>query len=221
MFGQEQQKLVEKIVEEKPDLIVFTGDLIDYRKYDEIPSLTLMEKLVKIAPTYYVTGNHEWNSGKYDSLEQELLDIGVGVLRNQTVEIKRGHEHIFLSGVDDPAFEKNTEDTQLMEKFLTGVDMQSDTFHILLSHRPELFSLYADDGFDLVFTGHAHGGQFRLPLIGGLVAPNQGLFPKYTEGEHQMGQTTMIVSRGLGNSIIPVRIFNRPEIVVVTLRSTE
>ena len=99
-------------------------------------------------------------------------------------------------------------------------DLSYDSvFNILLSHRPELFDLYADRNIDLIFSGHAHGGQFRIPFIGGLVAPDQGLFPKYTSGVYKQNQSTMIVSRGLGNSIIPIRIFNRPEIVVVTLQS--
>ncbi|WP_455769208.1 metallophosphoesterase [Marinilactibacillus psychrotolerans] len=90
-------------------------------------------------------------------------------------------------------------------------------FKVLLSHRPELFETYAAHGFDLVFSGHAHGGQFRLPFIGGLIAPNQGLFPEYTAGIYSKKQTRMIVSRGLGNSVIPIRINNRPELVIVTL----
>ena len=98
---------------------------------------------------------------------------------------------------------------------------EEDDFQILLSHRPELLSLYSEYEFDVVFSGHAHGGQFRLPFVGGLMAPDQGLFPKYTSGTYKLDNTTMIVNRGLGNSIIPIRIFNRPEIVVVTLKTVK
>jgi predicted MPP superfamily phosphohydrolase len=94
-----------------------------------------------------------------------------------------------------------------------------ENFKILLSHRPELFDLYSDNDMDLIFAGHAHGGQFRIPFIGGLVAPDQGLVPEFTSGSYTQNSSTMFVSRGLGNSIVPIRIFNRPEIVVVTLKS--
>lgn len=205
---------------EKPDLIVFTGDLIDSRRYNEKPSLTLIEQLVDLAPVYYVTGNHEWKSGKYEALEEKLKKLGVHILKNETITITNGSDEIYITGLDDPTFSNENSESEIMEQFLTEAarNFHPNQFHILLSHRPELFPLYAEYGFDLVFSGHAHGGQFRLPFIGGLVAPNQGLFPKYTADDHHIGQTTMIVSRGLGNSIIPVRIFNRPEIVVVTLQ---
>lgn len=220
-FGDDQQTLVKKVMKEKPDLIVFTGDLVDSKKYDEKTSLTLMEKLTDMAPVYYVTGNHEWWSGKYDSLEEKLSDIGVEVMSNTTEEIVIGNERILLTGIDDPA-EENTLETEAsiaeasIKEALT--DIETGDFHILLSHRPELFSLYAEYQFDLVLSGHAHGGQVRIPFIGGLIAPNQGLFPAYTAGTYKINNTTMIVNRGLGNSIIPQRIFNRPEIVVVTLK---
>ena len=103
------------------------------------------------------------------------------------------------------------------EKLLNTLSENSSNFKILLSHRPDLFDIYSNSSVDLVFSGHAHGGQFRLPFIGGLIAPDQGLFPKLTEGIHTSNNTTMVISRGLGNSIIPLRLFNRPELVVVTL----
>ena len=92
-------------------------------------------------------------------------------------------------------------------------------YTVLLSHRPELFAVYAEQGIDLVFSGHAHGGQFRLPILGGLIAPNQGLFPQFDAGQFTSGQTAMLVSRGIGNSVIPIRINNRPQIVVAELRT--
>lgn len=213
--------LVEKVKEINPDIIVFTGDLVDAKKYDEQTSLVLMENLVEIAPVYYVTGNHEWWSGKYENLESKLENSGVYVLRNVAEELTIDNDSIQIIGVDDPAKANigNAEQSILEEGIKNAIaGLEKDRFSILLSHRPEMFSLYTQYEFDLVFSGHAHGGQVRIPFVGGLVAPNQGFFPKYTEGAHTfLENTTMIVNRGLGNSIIPLRVFNRPEIIVVTL----
>lgn len=213
-FGREQQVLVQKVADARPDLIVFTGDLVDSGKDDEEASLILMEKLVELAPVYYVTGNHEWSSGRFSSLEQQLAAAGVHVLRNRATELAIGEDTIQLAGIDDPAQGEQT-DHMLEQAFL---HVAEERFTILLAHRPEELALYATYPVDLIFSGHAHGGQVRLPFVGGLVAPNQGWFPAYTAGSHSLGRATMIVNRGLGNSIIPQRIFNRPEIVVVTLR---
>ncbi|MBU8906826.1 metallophosphoesterase [Desertibacillus haloalkaliphilus] len=220
-FGDNQRTLVKKVKAEQPDLIVFTGDLVDSRTYHEDRSLTLMQQLVEVAPVYYVTGNHEWRSGHFDLLEQKLIEAGVGVLRDSSIELSKGNEQIQLVGIDDPA-RTHGQDDEMVDQTITEAlaDGRGETdYKVLLSHRPELLSLYSQFDIDLVFSGHAHGGQFRIPLIGGLVAPNQGLFPTYDSGKHTLGETTMIVNRGLGNSIIPVRLFNRPEIVVVTLES--
>lgn len=221
-FGNNQSDLVKKVKKVKPDLIVFTGDLIDSDRYDEKTSLTLMEKLVQIAPVYYVTGNHEWWSGKFNSLEDKLKDTGVQVMRNTVEEITIGNDKIQIIGIDDPAkVNEPYAERAIAEEDITNAIKglkEGVNFKILLSHRPELFSLYTQYEFDVVFSGHAHGGQVRIPFVGGLVAPNQGLFPKYSSGMHDVDNTTMIVNRGLGNSIIPLRVFNRPEIVVVTLK---
>lgn len=217
-FGKDQSNLIRKVKKLNPDIIVFTGDLVDSNRYDEKPSLMLMENLVPIAPVYYVTGNHEWWSGKFARLESKLQAIGVHVMRNTVEDITIDHERIQIIGIDDPA-ESNTEKMDVEEKMMNviGKNEGNNKFKIMLSHRPELFSLYSEYGVDVVFTGHAHGGQFRIPFIGGLIAPNQGLFPTYTSGMYEEKDTTMVVNRGLGNSIIPIRIFNRPEIVAVTL----
>ncbi len=142
-------------------------------------------------------------------------------MRNSTDVIKIGNEKILLTGVDDPTqHSESLGEREIIEeaikKSLEGIEKEG-TFKILLSHRPEMLSLYSQYEFDVVFSGHAHGGQVRIPFVGGLVAPNQGLFPKYTSGKYTLDKTTMIVNRGLGNSIIPFRIFNLPEIVVLTL----
>jgi predicted MPP superfamily phosphohydrolase len=223
MFGENQYELVSRIKKVKPDIIVFTGDLVDSKHYEEQPGLELMEQIVNIAPVYYVTGNHEFWSGRFSSLEKKLQERGVKILRNTSDYIEKNGSKIDIIGVDDPIANNtqqyNTEGEFLsseIQKALHGREKQN--FTILLSHRPEHLSTYAKHNINLIFSGHAHGGQVRLPFIGGIIAPNQGLLPKYTSGKYQEESSVMIVSRGLGNSIIPQRIFNRPEIVVAKLK---
>jgi len=224
-FGPDQEKLVNRVKNENPDLIVFTGDLIDDNNRDVKPGLVLMEQVTSIAPTYYVTGNHEWWANQTESIEDELTNLGVRVLRNDKEEIKRNGESLTLLGIDDPAeFEgAYVEKSSIISSIEQALDDEDHTDHftILLSHRPEIFSIYQDFELDLTFSGHAHGGQFRIPFVGGIVAPGQGWLPKYTAGKYEEKGSTLIVNRGLGNSIIPQRIFNRPEVTSVTLRTIE
>ena len=210
-FGKENCRLLDEIRALSPDIIVITGDIVHDSPMDK--ALQFARQSVKIAPTYYVPGNHEHRMD-YETLFAELQNAGVTVLRNEHTFIEKNGEHICLAGVEDPLF--YPEET-VEEKLLPL--MQEDSYTILLSHRPEEFAAYISCGADLVFTGHVHGGQFRLPFIGGLYAPNQGLFPKYDAGVYTEGNTNMVVSRGLGNSSFPFRLFNRPEIVAVTLLS--
>lgn len=220
-FGKSQKSLVKRIKDIEPDLIVFTGDLVDSKCYDIEASLELMQQIVKIAPTYFVTGNHEWWSGKFAALEKILKENGIYVLRNTHDKIRKDKDAICVVGIDDPASSKAIYEEERIieseiEEAMKGIE-KTGTFKILLVHRPEMFPLYSQYNFDLVLSGHAHGGQARLPFIGGLVAPNQGFFPKYTSGRYEIRNSIMIVNRGLGNSIIPQRLFNHPEIVVLTL----
>ncbi len=210
---------MEMVRELDPDIIVDTGDLIDSFPSDDRPALSLMKSLVKIAPVYYVTGNHEWTSGRFTPLEEKLLAAGVTVLRDEWVEISSdiGEERIVIIGIDDPTAHPSLEEfkrnlVQLVEKIPDG------GFTILLSHKPELFDLYVSLGLNLVLSGHTHGGQIRLPFVGGLLAPDQGVFPRYAAGLYYNHTTRMVVSRGIGNSIIPQRLFNHPEVIVITLR---
>lgn len=222
MFGKGQIRLLEKIESAKPDIIVITGDLIDRRRYDLETSMVFIRKAVKIAQVYYVPGNHEAWSGEYRTIKENLGNEGVKVLEDEKVELVRRDSKIEIIGLKDPAFYNSSYlddmDSSKLENELERLSDDS-SFQILLCHRPELFSIYIENNIDLSFTGHAHGGQFRIPFVGGLVAPSQGLFPKYTSGIHTEGSSTMVVNRGLGNSIIPIRIFNRPEIVKVVLKS--
>lgn len=221
-FGEDNEKLIALLSQTAPDLIVITGDLIDSRHTDIGIALEFARQAIEIAPVYYVSGNHEARVGEYADLKTGLTETGVIVLENQKEQITREGECITLLGIDDPSFRQDYlfgDAGAVARQAITGLQNASDGYTILLSHRPELFDLYVDTGMDLVFSGHAHGGQFRLPFIGGLVAPNQGLFPEYDAGQFTEDSTTMIVSRGVGNSIIPIRFNNRPEIVVVTLRN--
>ena len=224
-FSNNQQSLVFKINKAKPNLILFTGDLVDSKHYVEENSLMLIKEIVKIAPVYFVTGNHEKWSGNFHDLEQKLIEQDVKILRNDSVKIKKGEDEIQLIGIDDPSFnddmpyaDDNSIATRELEKVLAKGNQS--TFNVLLSHRPELFSTYANSDIDLTFSGHAHGGQIRLPFIGGVISPNQGFFPKYANGKYTQKNSVMIVNRGLGNSIIPQRIFNRPEIIIATLKKS-
>lgn len=212
-FGKDQERLANKIAAEAPDLIVVTGDSIDSKHYNEDVCLMLFTKIIKVAPIYFVTGNHEAWSGEFEHFEKELQAIGVSILRNEKVTIHRHNSSFQLLGVDDP--DMMTYDN-LETKLNEITNQPNDEFAILLSHRPELIDVYAKCGIDLAFSGHAHGGQFRFPFIGGIVAPNQGWLPEYTSGLYELDDTKMIVSRGLGNSMIPQRLFNKPELVVVT-----
>ena len=219
-FGEGNSKLLELLSQTEPDIILLTGDLIDSRNTDIEIALAFAREAMKIAPVYFVSGNHEARVSEYEDLKIGLVEAGVIVLENQKVEITREGESITLMGIDDPSFQESYlfgDAESVARQAIDDLQNESDGYTILLSHRPELFELYVETGMDLVFSGHAHGGQFRLPFIGGLVAPNQGFFPKYDAGLFSEENTTMIVSRGVGNSIVPLRFNNRPEIIVVML----
>ena len=221
-FGEGNGKLIEQLSQTDPDIIVITGDLIDSRHTDLNIALEFCREIMNIAPVYYVSGNHEARVDEYSELKIGLAEAGVIVLETEKLELTSEGESITLIGLKDPSFRTDYlfGDTASVTQYALGeLQNVSDGFTILLSHRPELFDTYVEAGVDLVFSGHAHGGQFRMPLIGGLVAPNQGFFPKYDAGLFCEGKTTMIVSRGVGNSIIPFRINNPPEIVAVELKS--
>lgn len=211
-FGKSNKRLLEKLEASSPDIILITGDIVDSMKTDIEAALDFCKGAVLIAPTYYVNGNHESAIEDYLEFEGSLKKVGVTVLRNQSVELWEGNVTVNLIGIDDPVF------TYVNEKRLESL-ISNEGYNILMSHRPELFEMYAKVGVDLIFSGHAHGGQFRIPFIGGVVAPNQGFFPKYDSGLYKDGNTNMVVSRGLGNSIIPIRLNNEPEIIIVELKN--
>ncbi len=208
--------------EENPDLIFITGDLIDKSKTDIDTSLSFVSKLCEYTSVYYVTGNHECNVSiedqkTFDDMIRSLQNMGVFVLRQSTesVTLPNGSK-VNVHGIDDPYFHcsYSYEIDGVSAALCDGFKINKNEYNILLAHHPEQLPVYAEYGFDLVFSGHAHGGQGRI-FNQGLIAPDQGFFPVYTGGEYKEGNTTLILSRGIGNSVIPVRVFNKPHLIFV------
>ncbi len=218
-----RDSIIKELAALSPDIIVITGDFIDCRKTNTEISLDFAEELLKTAPVYYSTGNHEARLPDiYESFERELKNLGVAVLRNSCAAITENNSIINLIGIDDATFYgSENEKSVSTAAALNEVVYDKNLFTITLSHRPEVFSVYVENNLDLVFSGHAHGGQFIIPFIGGLFSPTEGLFPEYSQGSHNKNDTTMIISRGIGNSVFPIRINNRPEIISVTLRAVK
>lgn len=221
-MGKDNKRLLEALKEAQPDIIVFTGDMVDSRRIDVNLTLRFAEGAVEIAPCYYIPGNHESRIPEdYEKLKAGLKSAGVTILENTANEIEKDGEIITIAGVIDPAFEETVDQSvhpDIMRGFLNSLP-ETDGYTILLSHRPELFDVYCEAGFDLVLTGHAHGGQARLPFIGAVYVPSQGWFPEYAEGVHSEKTTDMIVSRGIGNSSFPLRFNNRPELIIIELKT--
>ena len=221
-MGKENGKLLTMLRDADPDMIAITGDLIDSRNTDIEVALQFVREAVKIAPCYYVTGNHEARVNEYGELKAGMEATGITVLEDVKTKISIEGETITLIGVNDPSYQTDYlfgDSETVMNTKLEDLHTGNDGFTLLLSHRPELFDTYVDQDVDLVLSGHAHGGQFRLPFIGGLVAPNQGLFPEFDAGIYTEGNTNMLVSRGVGNSILPFRINNRPEVILIELQA--
>lgn len=215
VFGKNQEPLLRQIEQSCPDIIVITGDLLDRHenRTDVDGAMDFVKQIVNIAPVYFVSGNHEHQSGEWETLADALVEEGVTILDNGKSIIERNGETITLLGLADKKVNQHYD--KILHTLMAG---QEDSFNILLSHRPELFETYVKENIDLAFTGHAHGGQIIIPFLRqGIFAPHQGFFPKYTEGMHEKDGTVMVVSRGLGNSSFPFRIFNRPELIEVTL----
>ena len=215
-------KIIAMLKAENPDIIAVTGDLVDSYHTDFDLSADFIEQVTAIAPVYYVAGNHEGRLDNYSEFENLLAQAGVIVMNDEYTFIEKNGEVINLVGLQDPSFLKNTILPDMRESVIEGRLewlLNDGLYNLVLCHRPELFEIYVRSHADLVLTGHAHGGQMRIPFIGGLIAPNQGLFPKYTSGVYSKDGTDMIVSRGLGNSIMRFRINNTPEVVIITLEA--
>ncbi|CAM3156743.1 metallophosphoesterase [Filibacter tadaridae] len=222
-FGERHAGVVGKVKDVEPDVIFVTGDFIDSNRYDLKQSLILIEELQSVAPIYYVTGNHEIAVKDVDTIKTALKELGVHVLTDEAKIIRTASgDELAIGGIEDP-LASELEDDEAVKASISQAfqEVPPHMFKLLLSHRPELFAVYSQNEIDVTFSGHAHGGQFRIPGLGGLLSPGQGWFPKYTAGIHELNNSRMVISRGIGNSIMPIRLFNQPEIVVVTLLSEE
>ncbi len=210
---------------EKPDAIVLTGDLIDSRKTDIEIAIDFVSRLIEIAPVYYVTGNHECNVSiksqtAFDDMINDLKALDVVVLRNENIEITLpDNEKFNLFGINDPYFhcKYESEVGAATDSLCSSFSVDKSEFNILLAHHPEQLEIYSKYNFDLVFSGHAHGGQVRF-FNQAIIAPDQGLFPEFTDGEYKLGDTTLIASRGIGNSVIPFRLFCRPHLIYLEIK---
>jgi predicted MPP superfamily phosphohydrolase len=221
-FGEGNERLLTKAEELQPDLIAVTGDLIDREEQlAMVPSL--MEGLSEIAPTYYVTGNHEWGIRRVNDLKELLKTCGVTVLSGNYVLLEREEEYIAVAGVDDPSGPEGlAAGTALKEKILAE---QGEIFTIFLSHRDSI-DVYGEWGFDLTLCGHGHGGIFRVPVLDkGLLSTDRTFFPEYDGGVYALdGGNTCVISRGLGSNTVPIhafRLFNRPDLPLVVLQRRE
>lgn len=221
-FGKGNRELLAVLEGLQPDIIVITGDLIDYRKTDVDIALEFAREAVKLAPCYFATGNHEAAASEYPGLEEGLRRAGVTVLRSQAAVLQRDGQQLRLVGAEDYGFfgpgDGETRVAGMLEALTPALE---PGYNIVLYHRPELAGRLAEWDADLILSGHAHGGQIRLPWIGGLYAPDQGAFPVYDSGLYDLGDRFLVVSRGLGNSLFPLRINNPPEVVLITLEKAE
>lgn len=215
-FGENGMGLVEKVKELEPDIIALTGDFVT-DEGDLAAVEKLAARLVKLCPVYFISGNHEFGSGLAVKVRNILERAGVKYLSNEYLTISRGEDGILLGGVEDPlAYADMLSPDELAQKMNDAVP---DAFKILLGHRNYWMTEYPELPVDLIFCGHAHGGLIRIPGVGGLIGTDRRLFPDFDAGEYNNGRYTLIVSRGLGNSVSIPRIFNRPEIVCVELSS--
>lgn len=215
-YGEGQRTLLDAVAAQEPDAVLMTGDIVD----DEMPeenAWTTIAGLAEAYPCFYVTGNHEWWIEDTERVLQRMEELGVAVLQGESASLEVYGQSINFCGIDDP--DSGESEAQLSE---IGWSVTENTFTVLLAHRPERIVSYLAYPFDLVLSGHAHGGQWRIPgLLNGLYAPHQGLFPTYAGGRYDFEGTTFIVSRGLARESTRVpRIFNRPELVIVDIVPT-
>lgn len=216
-YGEHNDKLVERISGLKPDIIAMAGDMTNEDDPDHSIVISLIERLVKVAPVYYSPGNHEYTDILYNKSSTLIKDIekaGAIYVDGKIVEVEAGGNQFLIGGVCKNADDvlKYKSSTEMLEKFT-----KEEPFKILLSHYPEIFiSKMEAYPVDLALSGHAHGGQIRLPGTDGLYAPDQGFLPKYTSGMRTMSGSTVVISRGLGGSNW-LRINNRPELVIIDI----
>ena len=219
--GHSDLSFINKIKNFNPDMIVITGDILDSYNNNMDIAYNILSQLAIVAPCYFVSGNHELRlPEEYEQLKNRMKKLNITYLHNSKLFITKNNESINLVGVEDYNFFKNEDKLNHRANFIKTLEelYSPNHFNILLSHRPEKFPIYADIKYELIFSGHAHGGQWRIPFVGGIFSPSQGFFPKYTNGNYVLKDSTLIVSQGLGNSSFPIRINNRIELVLATLK---
>lgn len=217
-FGQDNARLIEAVAKEEPDIIALTGDFLDEGKAGrELPALgALVAELIKLAPVYFVSGNHDWASGASSELFETLTAAGVVCLRNDFVYLERGGDVIVLGGVDDP---NGPVDMETPDEFVARLRSEAPgAFTLLLAHRAYWAERYPELDVDLILCGHTHGGIVRLPFLGGVAGTNFALFPEYDAGLFETESYKLYISRGLGNSVPLPRFLNTPELVSITLK---
>ncbi|MGN0389578.1 MAG: metallophosphoesterase [Wujia sp.] len=219
-YGKKQHTLTDAVDRQNPDIVLLGGDIFDDRLSYDRAEMTI-RYLAEHYKCYYVTGNHEYWSKDIDTIVGIVESYGITVLSGMCDTIEVNGRKINVCGIDDPDVVVYTKDGRETEQQLADAmsDIDKDAYTILLAHRPELIDTYRKYPVDLVLSGHAHGGQWRIPVVlNGLYAPNQGMFPEYAGGRYDFEETTMIVSRGLARESLPVpRVFNRPELVIVEI----
>lgn len=220
LFGKNQKSIIRKINQENPDIIVITGDIYYSYKQKIKNSLLFLKEISKLYPVYFVSGNHEQRDKNWDIHSKIIKSYGVKIIDNKIEKITKLGDYIQICGLKDPSFYKKKTRYIVFEQKLKSIinKIDKNKLAILLSHRPEKMDIYVKYDVDLVFSGHAHGGQIRI-FNQGLLSPSEGFFPKYTGGRYDEDKTTMILSRGLGRTIFTTRLFNKPDIVVATLKS--
>ena len=216
-FGEENADLFAAVAEQNPEYIFYLGDLEDrFRGAAAGYAESVAAGLSAIAPTYYVTGNHEWALHGVPELKERLEQNGVTVLSNRFVTLERNGDTLILAGIDDPNGNADQKSPETLATELYAA--HGDPFWMLLAHRNDRFrEQYSLLGADLVLSGHAHGGMIRLPFTDGLISHNMTFFPSYTAGFYEENGSCLFATRGLGNSGPSFRLFNRPEVAVLTL----
>ena len=215
-FGEENATLLEAVRDARPDIIALTGDITDDAK--QVPAvLKTVQRLVQIAPVYYITGNHEWENGGVRELFAGLPEVGATVMRNDIIALERGGEAIYLVGLEDV---NGPVDMEKPDSVFARLDAMAGegAFNVTLVHRNMYLSSLSSLGADLILCGHAHGGLIRLPWTDGLIDHSLRLFPTHTNGVYTEGTTSMLVSRGVGNHTGIPRVMNKPHIPVAILK---
>ena len=221
-FGKNQNNLIKKVKKLNPNIIVLTGDIFD--KEDDKAAFSLITECLKIAPVYFVEGNHEVYQSNQVELYFKMLQLGVNIIDNKTIYLEINNKKIAISGIALHCYLETNESKDLLLKKMQNLEINDNIFNILLCHRPDFIKIIKDYNIDLMLSGHTHGGQWIIPFIKrGLYAPNQGIFPKYSNGIYYENKTMLIVNRGLGNPAkklgVPIpRIFNKPEITLCILK---